>query len=217
MRLQLLKLLQALPKTDVEDHVPKLLPHIRAGMTHLSRDIRLSAVDVMSWLIGAAGSELVSCAGGWYQSLECFTTLLAWNSVEVGKWSASKPSLGDGRSAAKVVTVFAEFLEAGLVITASTQEVEPLANDFPFWHLRYHRLPTKSNAYAYLNLFGPPRDVKNQMLEDREDRLRVYNDTFRAGIEAGMSATKKEGGELGRATGLLSKALDRANLDDGNV
>jgi pre-rRNA-processing protein IPI1 len=214
VRIQSFKLLQVLPSQHVQDHVPKLLPHIRAGLTHLSRDVRLSSIDVLSWLTGTAGGGLVSCAGGWYKTLECFTTLLAWTSSDIGKWTTSKPSLGDSRSAAKVITVLAEFLEVGLLDTSSKENVHLIADAFPLWQTYHHQLPTKSNAYSYLNLFGPPQDAKNQMLEDREDRLRIYSENFRPLIEAGMTASKKEGGELGRATGLLSKVLDRARLDE---
>lgn len=216
VRVQLLKLLRALPRTDIEDEVAKLLPHIRAGMTHLSREVRLHAVEILSWLIATAGRELVGCAGGWYQTLDCFAALLAWSSTEIGKWSASKTSLGDDRSTARVVTVLSEFLEVGMLSSPTTEEEWSIASEFPLWHLQHHRIPTKSNAYAYLNLFGAPRDLKNQMLEDREDRIRLFNETFRPRVEVGILAMKKEGGELGRASGLLSKVLDRAKLDEGD-
>src|SRR5258707_13853499 len=120
-----------------------MLPHVRAGMTHLSRDIRLSAIDLLSWLIGTANSELVSCAGGWYKTLQCFTSMLAWTSNEIGKWTASKSSLGDGRSTARVVTVLAEFLEAGLFDTASNENEHLIVDTFPLWQTYHHQMPTK--------------------------------------------------------------------------
>ncbi len=214
IRSQLLKLLQALPRRDIQDHVLKLLPHIRAGMTHLSRDVRLTSVELLSWLVGVAGTELVSCAGGWYRTLECFTIMLAWTPSEMGKWKASNQSLGENKSAARVVTALAEFLEAGLLDTSSKEKANLIADTFPLWQTHHHQIPNKSHAYSYLNLFGAPRGTKNQMLEDREDRLRLYNEQFGTLIEAGVCASKREGGELGRATGLLSKVLDRAGLDD---
>ena len=211
VRGQLLKFLQVLPRSDVQDQVPRLLPHVRAGMTHLARDLRLYAVDVLSWIIATAPTDLVSCSGGWTLTLECFTTMLAWRSAELGKYSAMQPTLGDSKSTAKVITVLAEFLEAGLLEEASKENVQPLVLNFPYWDLQHHRIPTKSNAYAYLNLFGTNQDEKALMLEDREDRLRVYKSSFASLIEAGMAAGKKEGGEIGRATGLLSKVLDRSS------
>ena len=185
-------------------------------MTHLSRDVRLSAIDVLSWLTGAAGTELVSCAGGWYKTLECFTTMLSWNSSDVRKWSTSKPSLGDTKSAARIVTVLAEFLEAGVLHGSEKENIIQIGDTFPLWQTHYHQIPTKSNAYSYLNLFGAPRDVKNEMLEDYEDRVHVYNNSFRSLIDAGVARSKQEGGELGRATGLLNKVLENARLDDTN-
>lgn len=213
VRIQLLKFLQALPRNDVQDQIPRLLPHVRAGMTHLSRDLRLYAIDLLSWMIASGPNELVSCSGGWFSTLECFTTTLAWRSTEIGRWTAMKPTLGDGKSTAKVIIVLAEFLEAGLLEETVKDNTQPLARNFPYWDVEHHRLPTKSNAYAYLNLFGTVKDEKSQMLEDREDRVRVYSEHFQPLIEAGIAAAKKEGGEIGRATGLLAKVLERAAKD----
>jgi pre-rRNA-processing protein IPI1 len=213
VRTQLLKLLQSLPAAENTDHVSKLLPHIRAGMTHLSKDIRMSSIELLSWIISVAGKELVSCAGGWYKTLECFTTVLGWRSTDTGKWSSSNPAFGDTKSTARAMAVLAEFLEAGLFQKITKQTVNILSETFPLWQLEYHGIPTKSNAYSHLNLFGAPRHEKSQMLEDREDRLRVYNATFAGLVNAGISASRKEGGDLGRAAGILVKVLERAEKD----
>ncbi|ETN40358.1 uncharacterized protein HMPREF1541_04635 [Cyphellophora europaea CBS 101466] len=214
VRSQLLKCLQALPGNDIQDQVPRLLPHVRAGMTHLSRDIRLSAIDFLSWIIATAPNELVTCSGGWFSTLECFTTMLAWRSTETGKWGAMKPALGDSKSMAKVITVLTEFLEAGLLDPVPKIAINVMAQSFPYWDIEHHRLPTKSDPYAYLNLFGSVQDEKTQMLEDREDRLRVYTEHFCPQIEAGVTAGRQEGGEIGRATGVLAKVLDRVTRDN---
>jgi pre-rRNA-processing protein IPI1 len=183
-------------------------------MTHLSRDICLSAIDLLSWMIGRAGLDLVSSQGGWYQTLQCFTTMLAWRLSDVDKWTTSTPTGGDNKYVAKIVTVLAELLESGLMDRVSSTEALSLAAEFPLWHAEFHRTPVKSNAYAYLNLFGPPQDLTELMLEDCEDRIKVYNDNFRVLVESGVSQARKEGGECGRAAGLLSKVLERAHLDD---
>ena len=215
VRAQLLKLLQALPPADIIDHVPKLLPHIRAGMTHLSKDIRLSSVDTLSWLIGSAGHETVSCPGGWYKTLECFITILGWRSVDVGRWTSSKSSLsGDSKSTAKIIIVLAEFLEAGLHQNRRRADINLLSESFPLWHTQFHKIPQKSNAYGYLNLFGAPPDEKNQMLENHDDRLLAFTNNFAGLVNGGIEASKKEGGELGRATGVLTKILERTMEDD---
>lgn len=73
VRGQLLKLLRALPVSDVKDHVTTMLPYVRAGMTHLAADIRVSAVEVLEWLVEVAGVEVVSCAGGVDQDDELFS------------------------------------------------------------------------------------------------------------------------------------------------
>ena len=48
------------------------------------------------------------------------------------------------------------------------------------------------------------------MLEAREDRLRVFDEHFRVVIETNLESAKKEGGELGRAAALVTKALREA-------
>jgi len=215
VRSQLLKLFQALHTDDIGDHVSQILPYVRAGMTHLSRDIRVSAIEFLSFLTQSAGPELVSCPGGWHKTLECFATVLGWRSADASRWSSNKASFGgDVKATARIMQVLAEFLQCGLGQPAPDIRAENLmAVNFPFWHTGQHMIPSKSNAFAYLTLFGPPVDPDNQMLEDRDDRLRVYNDHFRAVIEAGIDAAKKEGGELGRASGLLTKTIERNQGD----
>jgi pre-rRNA-processing protein IPI1 len=107
--------------------------------------------------------------------------------------------------------VLSEFLQAGLAIDeARLAGPNTLAVEFPLWRSNSLAIPTKSNAYAYLGLFGAQQDDEKQILDDRNDRLRVFNGHFRSLVLAGIDAAKKEGGELGRASGLLVKALDRA-------
>lgn len=214
VRSQLLKLFQVLPNHEVKDHISKVLPYLRAGMTHLSHDIRVSAIDFLSWLTKAAGEELVSTAGGWYKTLECFITILAWKAADVNKWS-SKVSLGsDAKTTAHVMQVFAEFLQCGLLsheLSDNGTADMIRMDEFPLLHTSRHMMPTKSNTYAYLNLFGPPLDLENQILEEREERLRVFDGQFATIVDLGISAVKKEGGELGRMSGVLTKTLQKAH------
>ena len=181
-------------------------------MTHLSRDIRVSAVEFLSFLIKVAGPELVSCSGGWYQTLECFTTVLGWRLSEGSNWSSNKESFGgDVKSTARIMQVLSEFLQAGLVEDATSfSGTNIMAQNFPLWHTDTLLVPAKSNAYAHLNLFGSQTDDEHQILDDREDRLQVFGNRFQSLVLNGIDAAKKEGGELGRASGLLVKALDRA-------
>ncbi|RMZ78571.1 hypothetical protein DV738_g3801, partial [Chaetothyriales sp. CBS 135597] len=209
VRSQLVKLFQAFAPVDIRDRVSRLLPHIRAGMTHLSKDIRNSSIDILSWLISVAGQELVASPGGWFMTLECFTTVLGWRSADAGKWTASKPSVGDNKTTIKAILVLAEFLKTGLLKEAGYDTTGVLAGEFPIWHLHFHQIPGKSNAYGYLNIFGSPPDEKSQMLEDREDRLRCYNNSFATLVNGGISINRKEGGELGRAAGVLVKILEQ--------
>ncbi|KIW27099.1 uncharacterized protein PV07_06874 [Cladophialophora immunda] len=212
VRSQLLKLFGALPQEDIRDHVTKALPYLRAAMTHLSRDIRLSSLEFVSYMIKVAGSELISCPGGWHQTLECFTTVLGWRSTDASKWSSTKASFsGDPRSTARIMQVLAEFLQAGLVgDEQSASGPHPLLAHFPLWEVETLLVPGKSSAYAYLNLFGLQAEDETQMLDDQQDRLRDFAQNFEGHILVGIDAARKEGGELGRAAGLLLKILERA-------
>ncbi|OCT55002.1 Pre-rRNA-processing protein ipi1 [Cladophialophora carrionii] len=206
VRNQLLKLLHALPQEDVRDHVSRALPYVRAGMTHLSRDVRATAIDFLSFLIRIAGTELVSCPGGWHQTLECFTTVLGWRSA------SSKASFaGDVRSTARILNVLSDFLQAGLLTDKlSSSEPNSLVTAFPLWRVETLLVPTKSSAYAHLNLFGPQAEDDSQILDEQEDRLQNFTRHFRDPVLAGIEAARKEGGELGRAAGLVVKTLERA-------
>lgn len=221
VRTQLLKLLRALPSSDIEDHVPQLLPYVRAGMTHLAADIRVSAVDMLSWLIDAAGAEVVSCAGGWIKTMNCFMSVLGWHTEESSKWSSNRASFGksgsQGKPMIKVLQTLAEFLEAGIgncimenTLTDSDGEGVVTGWGFPLCHTAQHMIPTATVPYAYLNLFGQPRDEEGEMYETREDRFRVFSTRFMKAVERGLESARKEGGEVGRASAGVSKVLREA-------
>ncbi|KAJ5699128.1 Pre-rRNA-processing protein ipi1 [Penicillium macrosclerotiorum] len=217
VRTQLLKLLRTLPRNDVEDHVAQLLPYIRAGMTHLAADIRVSAVEILSWMVDAAGEAVVSCAGGWIKTLNCFLSMLGWHTEESARWSSNRASFGksgsQGRPMVKVLGTLAEFLDAGVgqpgvsAENESEQDNGSAAWVFPLCQTNQHMISESSAPYAYLNLFGQPRDEEGEMYETREDRYRVFSTRFLPAIERGLRSAREEGGELGRASSGVSKVL----------
>ena len=216
VRQQLLKLLQGLPKHDVASHADQLLLHTRAGMTHLSTEIRTFALDVLEWLLATAGDEVVSCAGGWVKTLKCFLSLLGWKAETASKWSAPKPfgkSAGDSKVQVKQMNTFTLFLRAGLLHPQTATLVDSGANTFPLWQTEHHMLSERSNIYAHLNLFGAPRDEEAEMYEDREDRQRIFHDRAEAAIVAGLEQATKGGGELGRAAAQLRKTVKEGMID----
>lgn len=73
-----------------------MMPYIRAGMTHLAAEVRVSAVEVLGWLVGVAGGEVVGCAGGWVKTLNCFLSVLGWHFSGDQGWSASSASSASG-------------------------------------------------------------------------------------------------------------------------
>ncbi|KAJ6095206.1 Pre-rRNA-processing protein ipi1 [Penicillium sp. IBT 16267x] len=220
VRTQLLKLLRTLPSSDVEDHVVQLLPYVRAGMTHLAADIRVSSVEVLSWLVEAAGEQVVSCAGGWIKTLNCFLSVLGWHTEESARWSSNRASFGksgsQGRPMVKVLGALAEFLESGVGVPGTVNAEQQIDEDvdsawpFPLCQTGHHMISDSSAPYTYLNLFGQPRDAEGEMYETREDRFRVFATRFLPAIDRGLKSAREEGGELGRASSGVSKVLKGA-------
>ncbi|KAJ5887414.1 Pre-rRNA-processing protein ipi1 [Penicillium taxi] len=217
VRTQLLKLLRTLPTTDVEDHVGQLLPYVRAGMTHLAADIRLSAIEVLSWMVEAAGEQVVACAGGWIKTLNCFMSVLGWHTEESSRWSSNRASFGKsgskGKPMIKVLGALAELLSAGIGEPGTVDDLPGQTESswqFPLCQTGQHMLSESSAPYAYLNLFGQPRDEEGEMYETREDRYRVFESRFMPAIQRGLKSAREEGGELGRASSGVAKVLKGA-------
>jgi pre-rRNA-processing protein IPI1 len=213
VRQQLLKLLQSLPQRDIASHADQLLLHTRAAMTHLATEIRVFGLDVLEWLLGVTGDEVVSCAGGWVKMLKCFLSLLGWQSEATSKWSAAKSyGKADSKIQSRQMTALTVFLRAGLFHAQATTSVLSESN-FPLWQTEHHGVSERSNAYAHLNLFGATRDEEAEMYEDREDRQRVFHDRAETAVVAGLEQATKGGGELGRAAAQLRKVVKEGMAD----
>ncbi|QSS59452.1 pre-rRNA-processing protein ipi1 [Histoplasma capsulatum] len=220
VRNQLIKLLKSFPAPDMEGHISQLLPYVRAGMTHLAVDIRLSSVEIISWLVAIAGREVVSSPGGWIKTINCFLSILGWHTEESVKWSSNRASFGktgsDGKPMVRTLQALAEFLRAGIGAAEDESEIVG-ANvmgdkewNFPLTQTSHHILPTKSAPFAYLNLFGQPKNEEGEMYETREDRFRIFSDRFLPIIERGINMARQEGGEIGRASAGVKKILNEA-------
>ncbi|KAF2830197.1 rRNA processing protein Ipi1 [Ophiobolus disseminans] len=214
VRQQLLKLLQSLPQPDIASHADQLLLHARAAMTHLANEIKVFGLDVLEWLLGVAGDEVVSCAGGWVKMLKCFLNLLGWQSEATSKWSAPKSyGKADSKIQSRQITVLTAFLRAGLFHAQAVTSIVPNGNNFPLWQTEHHVVSDRSNAFANLNLFGATRDEEAEMYEDREDRQRVFHDRAEAAVATGLEQATKGGGELGRAAAQLRKVIKEGMAD----
>jgi pre-rRNA-processing protein IPI1 len=212
VRAQLLKLLEALPREEVADDVEGLLLYVRAGMTHLAPDIRNTSMDILHWAIGGFGAEVVTCPGGWVKTIKCFLVILGWSEGGTNaSRAASRVSFGrlgsSGKNLAKVLDVFGEFLQAGLLANSHNPLGETRHSRFPLWYPEQHMLSVLPNDFAHLNLFGLSRDEDGAMYEDREQRQAIYHTRFGGMVERGVEAAKAEGGEVGRAAAALKKVL----------
>jgi pre-rRNA-processing protein IPI1 len=206
--MQLLKLFKSLPTSQLGPLDGALL-YSRAGMTHLSTDIRLAALDTLDWLLASNGEGVVSCAGGWVKTLKTFQNLLSWtaqgsiiSSATGAKWSNAKASnsLGSNKLLVHQINTLTKFLNAGL----KPRAYDPNA----LAAIDAHTLPTKSNCYGYLNLFGAPRDLDSEMYDDPSERVEALHESgLYAAFKYGVGEAKKEAGEVGRAASGLEKAL----------
>ncbi|KUJ23433.1 uncharacterized protein LY89DRAFT_680188 [Mollisia scopiformis] len=216
VRTQLLKFLRLLPDADVADRAESALLYIRAGMTHLAAEIRSDALAVLEWLLEVADDDVVACPGGWVKTLKSFMSMMGWAvSNTTSKWTAaSKASFGkSGKSFPKQLLVLAQFLKAGLVEVQDDFSVKAVRTSWPMANSQNFMIPTSSNAFAHLNLFGSSRDEEGEMYIDREDRQRVFEKNFLAAVNTGVEIAKKEGGEAGRAATVLAKVLKEGMAD----
>ena len=220
VRAQLLKLFRTLPPDDARDQMEKLSLYIRAGLTHLAADIRTSTLELLDWALDIGGEELVSCPGGWVKTLKTLLTALAWtDDATIARWTSSRAIIGRAgsgdKSLARALNVLAVFLRTGLEAPTAA-ETMPRRKFFPLWHVDAHMIPKKSNAYGYLNLFGPSKDEESEAYEESEERQRVFADLFQSRVERGAAAARKEGGEVGRAGATVVKVLEDGLKDIGN-
>lgn len=185
-------------------------------MTHLATDIHFSATEMMEWLLETAGDAVVSCAGGWLKMLKTFLAVLSWplepppKQAKGGGWShapVAKTWSSDTKLLTRTLHVLAIFLHCGL---DPPSPAPPQADlwPFPLHNTIAHMLPTRSNAFAHLNLFGAPRDVETQMYEDHEGRRGVFErEGYRDAVKRGFEGCRREGGEVGRAAKGVGRAL----------
>lgn len=236
VRNNLLRLLRALPPREVEGHMERMLPHVRAGMTHLAQDIGSSALDILQWALEVGGEELVACPGGWMKTVKSLLVMMGWRSSSTAAAETSHPSFAssgshnnhhagwssnsnksavfgqagskEGKILVKCVDTLSALLLTGLGADDNGKEGEGREVwGFPLSHTAQHMLPQRSNPYGYLNLFGPPRDEESAGYVYREDRQRVFARRFQFVIREGLARLKKEAGEYGRAAAKAEKIV----------
>jgi pre-rRNA-processing protein IPI1 len=215
VRSQLQKLLRLLPAKDIAERAESALLYVRAGMTHLAVDIRNDAVLSLEWLLENAREEVVTCPGGWVKTLKAFMSMMGWTiSSGATKWTSScNISFGKaGKAFPKQLMVLAQFLQAGLGSHVVENEFRR-GRHFPLWDLEVHMVPSESNPYAHLNLFGPGRDEDGEMYTERDARRRVFASRFQVVVNNGIDGAKKEGGEVGRAAAVLGRVLKDSMTD----
>lgn len=109
-----------------------------------------------------------------------------------------------------LLTVLARFLSAGLKLSPAPENIPSHHSFFPLAaDPRPHLLPTRSNPFAALNLFGPPPDADGASYEDPRDRRRVFRSLgYEDAVGKGVAELRRAGGEVGRAAGKVAKVLE---------
>ncbi|KAI4163553.1 MAG: hypothetical protein LQ342_002825 [Letrouitia transgressa] len=212
VRRQLLRLFQVLPAEEIKgkiEMIETMQPWIRSGLCHLAASINDSALDVLLWVLNTSSDDFVSCSGGWVKVLDAFIAMLGWSlQDESSGWTNIKTMRLEPKLFTKALNVLKRFLRAGLEHRPKVPK--PSEWGFPLWHTQYFMLPSGSNPYRHLRLFDPePLNEKNHPYGSREERQRIYHKLFRAAVDKGLEATKREGGEPGRVA--ASTLEDLAN------
>ena len=216
IREQQLKLYRTLPSEEVANHVSKVLTYVHIGMMHMAADIRSTSIDVLDWLVSIAGQEVVSSAGGWYQTLDRLIGILGWRkTTDTGNWTQSQISIAkpgaDSKLRTKQMNTMVAFLETGFR-EPNEQGQSPgqvAARLFPLCDTDRHSIGTKTNPFGYLNLFGPTRHAENEIYDDVESRKRIFEDKLYREVVIGVQGAKKEGGDVGRVASTLDKLLNK--------
>ncbi|KAL9594875.1 MAG: hypothetical protein Q9219_006783 [cf. Caloplaca sp. 3 TL-2023] len=93
------------------------------------------------------------------------------------------------------------------------EKVEVPCHEFPLKNARIHQISQRSDCFAHLNLFGPARHEDTQLYEEREDRQRIFQKSFRGSLEFGLADTKQAGGEIGRAAARVQDVINEGMSD----
>lgn len=202
-------------------------------MTHLASGIRETATEAWVWALEVAGEEVVSCAGGWIKGCKTLCVVLGWPVVlpeysgheagvqkktaetKAGGWSNVSAAAGHGASKAgsqpvALLNLLALFLRIGLVEQPFDRLGEDQQHEGPWMlpHTEMHRLPKRSDAYGYLNLFGGKRDEEGECYTDCVERQSVFRRMgFENATTTGLESSRREGGEVGRLAIRMTKML----------
>ncbi|KAL8908550.1 MAG: hypothetical protein Q9207_000760 [Kuettlingeria erythrocarpa] len=212
VRIQLLKLLRALPASDLEDHAGQFLLHVRAGITHLAADVRSSTLDMLTWALDLCGDALVAYPGGWVKTLKSLVAIQGWPLKDApSAWSSRDASLGNpgsgGKAMVKGLNALASFLRIGFEDPSEQDNKDSNSCGWPLKNTGAHMVSKKADCFAHLSLFGPSRDEDSLAYGDKEDRQRVFQERLRGPIQRGLEATTQQGGEIGRAAAGVRKAI----------
>jgi pre-rRNA-processing protein IPI1 len=205
------------------------MPYIRAGMTHLAAEVRVSSVEVLGWLVSIAGEEVVGVAGGWVKTLNCFLSVLGWHVAAKSKWtslatstptSASGSGNGTGSSASgkasygkagakgrpqvRFLTILADFLDAGIG-SSNSQSMDTTIDSASESENQYHTFPiTTFASHLIPSNVASPYLTLNLFGAPRDEEGEMYEtreDRWRVFVARGFLGAVERGLETARGEG----------------
>ncbi|PNS14825.1 hypothetical protein CAC42_2054 [Sphaceloma murrayae] len=227
IRSSTLEVLKLLPIKEVERNIQAIQIYVHIGLTHMAADIRMSTLDVLDWLLKAAGDATVSCSGGWSGTIKRLSGVLGWQSeVTTGRGNVGVPvtqkgwtnvprtKLEDTKLRARQISSLANLLETGLQSpdpeTLTTLRQRQAALAFPLWNMHAQLMGNTPNPFVHLDLFAEAEATKDDdsvVIVDWLGRQNVLRSTHASGIIKGISDAKKEGGEIGRAARSVERVI----------
>ncbi|KAI9751518.1 MAG: rRNA processing protein [Lichina confinis] len=160
LRTQLIKLLRSIPPRDVKDNVQLFTTYIRSAMTSLSVDIRTDGIEILSWLLEAAGSDVVRSRDGWTKVLKCFVAVLGWDKAAASNGgrlaSTARPNATD-KATARQLQVLGLLLRSGIGCAEPSSDEDEHVTP-PLWFTYQHLLPRQTNCFAHLDLFAQTQE-----------------------------------------------------------
>ncbi|KAI9892481.1 MAG: rRNA processing protein [Vezdaea aestivalis] len=224
VRANTLTLLRAVDPVLVAPHLQTIFLALRSAATNLVADIRMDALRGVDWLLQGFAGELVAARGGWVRGLRMLCAVLGWEVVKDGVRTGgngkgwSKPSKAGSKEDLVALQVMGRFLEKGLGKEEREEEVEEPGTDvWPVTYGSWVRVPQRVDPFRRLGLFETgaigPEDMAFEVSEERWDIF--VEEGFMDAVKRGIEKGRKEGGDVGRAAGIVYKILHDTDKSRG--
>lgn len=217
-------------------HMRSIVLFVHSAMSHIRGEVRASSTQALDILVQKAPQALV--AGFMVKSLRSFFSLLSWTLSDDKKAVSlavnTTASLGgvSKKTRARHLAVLGRLLEASLFENKSdTESIDWTKCSVIHQQTPQFMLPLTPQAYSQLKLFvdelsslqksagaaGNDKyslaDINDLSTEDIETRRKIVADVFLAPLRKNLSATTRDGGEVGIEANKCVAILDRFEVE----